>query len=70
MGLNWRPSLHYRKIYSDKLQNLAKSVQSALSGLLTTSATHDTFSSPSAKRGLILIGFELNNNAKESFEHC
>ena len=32
-----------------------KSVQSALSDLLTTSAKHGTFSSPSAKRGLISI---------------
>ena len=47
-----------------------KSVQSALSDLLTTSATHGTFSRPSAKRGLILIGLELNTNATESFEHC
>ena len=30
-----------------------KSVQSALSDLLTTSATHGTFSRPSMKRGLI-----------------
>ena len=47
-----------------------KSVQSALSDLLTTSATHGTFSRPSTKRGLILIGLELNTNARESFEHC
>ena len=47
-----------------------KSVQSALSDLLTTSATHGTFSRPSTKRGLILIGLELNNNARELFEHC
>ena len=47
-----------------------KSVQSALSELLTTCATHGTFSLPSTKRGLILIGLELNNNASESFEHC
>ena len=49
-----------------------KSVQSALSDLLTTSATHGTFSRPSTKRGLILIiliGLELNTNARESFEH-
>ena len=32
-----------------------KSVQSALSDLLTTSATHGTFSRPSTKRGLILM---------------
>ena len=32
-----------------------KSVQSALSDLLTTSGTHGTFSRPSAKRGLISI---------------
>ena len=51
-------------------QNLVKSVQSALSDLLTTSATHGTFSRPSTKRGLILIGLELNTNARESFEHC
>ena len=47
-----------------------KSAQSALSDLLTTSATHVTFSRPSTKRGLILIGLELNSNARESFEHC
>ena len=47
-----------------------KSVQSALSDLLTTSATHGTFSLPSTKRGLILIGLELNTDARESFEHC
>ena len=47
-----------------------KSVQSALSDLLTTSATHGTFSHPSTKCGLILIGLELNTNARESFEHC
>ena len=47
-----------------------KSVQSALSDLLTTSATHGTFSRPSTKRGLILIGLELNTNARKSFEHC
>ena len=34
---------------------LVKSVQSALSDLLTTSATHGTFSRPSMKRGLISI---------------
>ena len=49
---------------------LLKSVQSALSDLLTTSATHGTFSRPSMKRGLILIVLELNTNARESFEHC
>ena len=49
---------------------IVKSVQSALSDLLTTSATHGTFSRPSTKRGLILIGLELNTNARESFEHC
>ena len=47
---------------------VVKSVQSALSDLLTTSATHGTFSRPSTKRGLILIGLELNTNARESFE--
>ena len=47
-----------------------KSVQSALSDLLTTSAMHGTFSHPSTKRGLILLGLELNTNATESFEHC
>ena len=47
-----------------------KSVQSALSDLLTTSATHGTFSRPSTKLGLILTGLELNTNATESFEHC
>ena len=47
-----------------------KSVQSALSDLLTTSATHGTFSRPSTKHELNLIGLELNTNARESFEHC
>ena len=48
-----------------------KSVQSALSDLLTTSATHGTFSRPSTKRGLTLIGLEQNTcQARESFEHC
>ena len=50
--------------------SVVKSVQSALSDLLTTSATHGTFSRPSAKRGHILIGLKLNTNARESFEHC
>ena len=49
---------------------LVKSVQSALSDLLTTSVTYGTFSRPSAKRGLILIGLELDTNARVSFEHC
>ena len=43
-----------------------KSVQSALSNLLTTYATHGTCSRLSTKRGLILIGLELNTNARES----
>ena len=47
-----------------------KSVESALSDLLTTSATHGTFSRPSTMRGLILMGLELNTNARESLEHC
>ena len=55
---------------SRKVKRVVKSVQSALSDLLTTSATHGTFSHPSTKRRLILIGFELNTNARESFEHC
>ena len=46
-----------------------KSVQSALSDLLTTSVTHGTFSHPSKKCGLILIGLELITNARELFEH-
>ena len=52
------------------LYKKVKSVQSALSDLLTTSATHGTFPRPSTKRGLILIDLELNTNARESFEHC
>ena len=51
---------------TDSRTLLVKSVQSALSDLLTTSATHGTFSHPSTKRGLILIGLELNTNARES----
>ena len=58
------------KIAHLSLQSMLKSVQSALSDLLTTSATHGTFSRPSTKRGLILIGIELNTNARESFDHC
>ena len=38
-----------------KQSGFVKSVQSALSDLLTTSATHGTFSRPSTKRGLISI---------------
>ena len=38
-----------------KKPHLAMSLQSALSDLLTTSATHGTFSRPSAKRGHISI---------------
>ena len=56
--------------YGDVPPIRVKSVQSALSDLLSTSATHGTFSRPSTKRGLILIGLELNTNARESFEHC
>ena len=51
------------------MDSLLKSVQSALSDLLTTSATHGTFSRPSTKRGLILIRLEMNTNARESFEN-
>ena len=56
--------------YEDVPPIRVKSAQSALSDLLSTSATHGTFSRPSTKRGLILIGLELNTNATESFEHC
>ena len=41
--------------FSALVQGFVKSVQSALSDLLTTSATHGTFSRPSTKRGLISI---------------
>ena len=57
-------------LFKPGLHIVVKSVQSALSDLSTTSATHGTFSRPSTKRGLILIGLELNTNARESFEHC
>ena len=57
-------------VFLHKRPRRIKSVQSALSDLLTTSATHGTFSRPSTKRGLILIDLELNTNARESFEHC
>ena len=60
---------NYTYIYNEGSLNL-KSVQSALSDLLSTSATHGTFSRPSTKRALILIGLELNTDARESFEHC
>ena len=58
------------KLADRSISACVKSVQSALSDLLTTSATHGTFSRPSTKRGFILIGLELNTNARESFEHC
>ena len=48
-----------------RVKIFVKSVQSALSDLLTTSATHGTFSRPSTKRGLTLIDLELNTNARE-----
>ena len=59
-----------RDVTMKLVRRVVKSVQSVLSDLLTTSATHGTFSRPSTKRGLILIGLELNTNARESFEHC
>ena len=62
--------LNTYKGWQMSLQDELKSVQSALSDLLTTSATYGTFSRPSTKHGLILIGLELNTNARESFEHC
>ena len=71
--MSWRNSLVTLTPFPlGKIVNytLIKSVQSALSDLLTTSATHGTFSRPSTKRGFILIGLELNTNARESFEHC
>ena len=43
------------KLGVDVLLLMLKSVQSAFSDLLTTSATHGTFSRPSGKRGLISI---------------
>ena len=64
---------HLRNFVTKTFQSCpqqVKSVQSALSDLLTTSTTHGTFSRPSRKRGLILIGLELNTNARESFDHC
>ena len=70
---------NFIKIYDDYVNDqtkgdfqktLLKSVQSALSDLLTTSATHGTFSRPSTKRALILIGLKLNTNVRESVEHC
>ena len=57
-------------IIGDTNCDFIKPVQSPLSDLLTTSATDGTFSRPSTKHGLILIGLELNTNARESFEHC
>ena len=55
------------KIMMIHAKRLVKSVQSALRDLLTASYPE---SEPSTKRGLILIGLELNINAGESFEHC
>ena len=48
---------------------IIKSVQLALSDLLTTSATHVMFSRPSTKRGLILIGLELNGSRLNIADH-
>ena len=63
----WRQNLSFTNNVNERggIQQV-KSVQSALSDLLTTSATHGTFSRPSTKRGLILIGLELNINAREA----
>ena len=67
-------TIDLRKEWYVTPEHWVKSVQSALSDLLTTStatsATHGTLSRPSTKHGLILIGLELNTNARESFEHC
>ena len=60
----------YIVLFSPDFKYKVKSVQSALSDLLTTSATHGMFSRPSMKRGLIVIGLELDTNSRESFEHC
>ena len=53
MQMNLHPSGSLAFLTSTS--TLVKSVQSALSDLLTTSATHGTFSRPSRKRGLISI---------------
>ena len=54
--LTLKAVLHRKKrSLSVRLNYTVKSVQSALSDLLTTSATHGTFSRPSTKRGLISI---------------
>ena len=72
VALFWAQTRKLDAKYSTKVcqKNSVKSVQSALSDLLTTSATHGTFSRPSTKRELILISLELNTSARESFEHC
>ena len=44
-----------KRINKIEHEGIGKVVQSALSDLLTTSATHGTFSRPSMKRGLISI---------------
>ena len=44
-----------KPLVKDVNLRMLKSVQSALSDLLTTSATHGRFSRPSTKRGLISI---------------
>ena len=55
--LNLIPNTHCYRTEDKKDSGMifVKSVQSALSDLLTTSATHGTFSLPSMKRGLISI---------------
>ena len=73
LRFNCRLALYIYRILQEKekiTHYMLKSVQSALSDLLTTSATHGTFSRPSTKRGLILICLELNTKIMESFEHC
>ena len=70
LEVSCRLQLHGAIYRSDSFVLMLKSVQSALSDLLTTSATQSTFCLPSTKRGLILIGLELNTNAREPFEHC
>ena len=56
--LNFSFSLHKGKVCTISFERLVKYLCDV-----------GTFSRPSTKRGLILIGLELNTNARESLEH-
>ena len=53
-----------------KLQNFSKVCTISFERPVNYLCDAGHVSRPSTKHGLILIGLELNTNARESFEHC